>query len=439
MATKPDTKTPSQERLLLDYMHRLEDQKDDRRAVHLHLSALKAYNRREHHVRAAASGFETLVKDLLGQLFVLGNSDLVFIFKREALAQTETAVQKIRFLFSDDPLMDEEQEASRFASWLDMAKSYDELLQFAQTMAESASGKSAAPDRGGSAKGPAKTAKAPPGGARLDARAALKARQEKGEPLTPAILDRVENALARADLSNLVRRQYICSVSRKNVPTPVFSELFISIADLRETLIPGVNLSANRWLFQHMTQTLDQRVLAMLSKADSELLTGDISFNVNVSTLLSQEFLNFDDNITASRRGSMIIELQKVDIFADLGAYLFAREYLQDKGYRICIDGLTFETMSMLDREKLGADMMKLIWTPDLTDGGAAVMGRVRDLVSAAGADRVVLTRVDNREAVDFGHAVGISLFQGRHVETLIAEDNRRLELLKLKRRIERG
>jgi hypothetical protein len=433
MATTPEARLPSQEHLLLDYMHRLEEQKDERRAVHLHLSALKPFNRREQHIRAAASGFEGLIKDLLGQLFILGNSDLVFIFKREALAQVETAVQKIKFLFSDDPLLDEE-EAHRFATWHDMATDYGTLLEYAQSMAEAA-GESGAETP--SAKAAAKPAAA--AGGRQDTRAALKARQEKGEPITPAILGRVEQALARADLSNLVRRQYICTVSAKNVPEPVFSELFISIADLRETLIPGVNLSSNRWLFQHMTETLDQRVLVMLSKAEPELLSGDISFNLNVKTLLSQEFLNFDDNITAARRGSMIIELQKVDIFADLGAYLFAREYLQDKGYRICIDGLTFETMSMLDREKLGADMMKLIWHPDLMDGGDAMHAKVREMVGQAGANRVVLTRVDNREAVDFGRSVGIHLYQGRYVETLIAEDNRRRELLRLKRRIERG
>ena len=46
-----------------------------------------------------------------------------------------------------------------------------------------------------------------------------------------------------------------------------------------------------------------------------------------------------------------------------------------------------------------------------------------------AGATRVVLCRVDNREAVDFGHAVGVELYQGRFIENLIAEENRRREM----------
>jgi hypothetical protein len=94
----------------------------------------------------------------------------------------------------------------------------------------------------------------------------------------------------------------------------------------------------------------------------------------------------------------MIIELQKVDIFAHLGAYLLAREFVQDKGYRVCIDGLTHKRIDMVDRERLGADLAKLV-----------------------------------------GHSVGIKMFQGHFVENLTAEYGRRRELLRLKRRMERA
>ena len=64
---------------------------------------------------------------------------------------------------------------------------------------------------------------------------------------------------------------------------------------------------------------------------------------------------------------------------------------------------------------------------------------KIRSMVKRGGGDRIIMCRCDNREAIDFGRSVGIELFQGRHVESLIADDGRRLELLKLKRRIERG
>ncbi|MBF0248780.1 MAG: EAL domain-containing protein, partial [Alphaproteobacteria bacterium] len=223
------------------------------------------------------------------------------------------------------------------------------------------------------------------------------------------------------------------------VPAPIFSESYSSIMDLRETMMPGINITSNRWLFQYLTESLDRRVLSMLSKSDRFSISGDISFNVNVSTLTSPEFLAFDEGISASRRGSMVLELQKIDIFADLGSFLFVREFCQEKGYRICLDGLTYKNLTMINRERLGVDYFKLMWNTELADGGEKVKTHLKDMIEETGKTRVILARCDNREAVDFGRSVGISMFQGHYVEHLIAEDERRRQLLKLKHRIERG
>ena len=118
---------------------------------------------------------------------------------------------------------------------------------------------------------------------------------------------------------------------------------------------------------------------------------------------------------------------------------MFAREFVQDKGYKVCLDGLTLETLDIIDRERLGADLAKLIWNPDLADGGDELHNKIRQIVKRGGAERMIMCRCDNREAIDFGRSLGIEMFQGRYAESLIAEDGRRLELLKLQRRIERS
>lgn len=408
--------------MLLDYMHRLEKHKEGRKVVHLHLSLLRPINRREQHVRTAIGQFDGLVSSMDAQVFMVKNSDIFVIYKDQAQHQVETTVQQTRYLFDDDPLISEEdQSEQKFITWYDAEQDFDTVLQTVQNLAQ-AEKKRQSEVRG-----------------RMDARSALKAKQEKGEPMTPKVLARVETALSRADLSNLVRRQFICRVDAQMVPEQLFSELFISIKDLRETMLPDVNLVANRWLFQHLTTTLDRRMLSMLTKTDSISMSGDISFNINVATVLSPEFQAFDDNVAAGRRGSMIIELQKEDIFCDLSAYVFAREFVQEKGYKVCLDGLTLEALEIMDRERLGADLVKLVWHSDLADGGDELQSKIKNIVKVSGPDRMILCRCDNREAIDLGRSLGINLFQGRYVESLIAEDGRRLELLKLKRRIERS
>ena len=424
MVLAPDMQKnlPSQENLLLDYVRRLEKHRAGRRVVHVHLSQLRPYNRREQHLRAATSSFDPLISSMDGQLFALRNSDLIFVFKAEARPSVETVVQKVRFLFSDDPLIAEADSHNRpFASWFDAETQYDDILRLIQGMADEEE------ERQTQVR------------SRMDARSALRAKQQQGEPLTPDVLARVEDALGRADLSNYVRRQFVCKVDAKLIPEQEFSELFISIADLRETLMPGVNLTSNQWLFHHLTETLDMRMLSMLSKTDAITITGEISINANVKTLLSDEFQVFDDNVSASRRGAMIIELQKEDIFADLPAFLIAREYVQERGYRVLLDGLTLQTMFVVDRARLGCDLAKLIWTPALADAGEDVKERLREMAAQNGGGRLIMCRCDTRESVDFGRSAGIDRFQGRFVEGLIAEDGRRRDLLKLKHRIQRG
>ncbi len=413
---------PSQENLLLDYIHRLEGHKQGRRVVHIHLSGLRPFNRRDQHIRMAANNFDALIADLHGQLFTMKNSDIFFVFKEAVLGEVETIVQKVKFLFDDDPLIAEaSNHGLPFATWYNADDDFESILNLVQSIAQAEKKRQSVVR------------------ARMDARAALKAKQQQGEPMTPDVLSRLESALARADLSNLVRRQFICNVDSKLVPEQMFSELFISIKDLRETMLPGVNVTANRWLFQHLTETLDKRMLSMLTKNDGVSISGDISFNVNIATLLSQEFQIYDDNVAASRRGTMIIELQKEDIFSNLPSFLFAREMVQDKGYRVCMDGMTLDTLAMINFNRIGADLCKLVWHPDLVDGGEAVHQTLRGVIEQIKPEKLILCRCDNREAIDFGRSLGINLFQGRFVENLIAEDGRRRELLRLKRRIERN
>ena len=95
--------------------------------------------------------------------------------------------------------------------------------------------------------------------------------------------------------------------------------------------------------------------------------------------------------------------------------------------------------MYLIDRERLGADVVKLIWHPEMVDRGEAAHSDVRAMIRRTGDSRVVLTRCDDREAVDFGQSMGISVFQGRQVENLIAEENRKRDLRRLKARIESG
>jgi hypothetical protein len=146
---------------------------------------------------------------------------------------------------------------------------------------------------------------------------------------------------------------------------------------------------------------------------------GPISVNLRLATLLSPEFLKFDDAYRKHHSGSVVIELQLIDIFAELGGFLFIREFLRDRGYLVCIDGLHHLHLPVIDRKRLGADMVKIIWSPDLLDAvNGAQLIDFKAAIKRTGVDRVVLCRCDTADAVNWGQAVGIRLFQGHYIDS---------------------
>jgi hypothetical protein len=221
------------------------------------------------------------------------------------------------------------------------------------------------------------------------------------------------------DLSGLIRRQPVCALLPRAAPQPLFAEIHIAIRELAETLSPGVDLTADTWLFQRLAESLDRRLLSCLASNQLGLGQGAISVNLRLATLLSPDFLKFDHEYRRQTSAPVIIELQLIDIFAELGAYLFIREFVRDRGYLMCIDGLHYLHLPLIDRKRLGADLVKVIWSPDLLDGlDDARRQELKAAIKRAGVDRVILCRCDSADAIGWGQSVGIRLFQGHYIDS---------------------
>jgi EAL domain-containing protein (putative c-di-GMP-specific phosphodiesterase class I) len=395
----------SQAYLLLDYAQRLDRHREGRRAVHVHLSRLKPQYRREQHIRVAVNSFEEVVKQYEGQVFVLSSSDLVFVCKDAKIADIDEAVMRLRYLFSEDPLTQgpDEEVMSRFCTWYNMETGYRNFLDTAERLYQEEQTRER----------------------RLAAAAAEaglpREKTDDRRPLTPEQLGKLEDYLQRTDLSSVLRRQHICVVVGENPPQSIIKELYISIADLAESMLPDVNLASNRWLFQHLTQTLDMRMLRMLSRADDSDLFSAFSLNLNISTLMSQEFIAFDSSLRTGSRGTIVLELQPTEVFADYNTYMFARDFAHDKGYRLCLDGVSMSFFDQIDRAKMGIDLIKLVWSPDIAnEGNRERRSEIAQQVKDTGKSRIILSRCDSPMAVRIGQSMGITMYQGRFIDQLL-------------------
>ena len=245
----------------------------------------------------------------------------------------------------------------------------------------------------------------------------------------PEQLGRLESFLRQADLSNVMRRQPVCVIAPNTPPKPILKELFVAIGELAETVLPEVDLVANRWLFQHLTQTFDRRVLKLLNRGDDTDLHSSFSINLNVDTLLSPEFLEFDASLRMGSRGTIVVEVRLVDIFADLPGFIFARDFVREKGYRVCLDGVTSATLPFIDRRKLGVDLEKLFWSQDMltkSDDNNEPTDEMKEAINQIGKSRVILARCDSPTSIRAGQSMDVTMFQGRHVDTVLYAEFRR-------------
>jgi hypothetical protein len=394
--TGKETRALSYEELLLDFVTRLDRHRAGRMACELHLRLLRPYHQQPHHLRIVRKTLEPLTRRFDAGIYEMHNRSIVVVTKGAALADIETYVAMVRGLFAEDPLFLSEDD-SQFCSWYDLAQDYDALLRRARQLS-----------------GAQKTA--------ADASAEGSAAVAGGSEIRPTHLEQIERAIEHADLANILRRQEVCAVIPGLRPEPMFHELYFSMRFLAQSLLPGHNVTADDFLFRHLTRVLDRRMLALMTQRELFHLLKTAAINLNVRTVLAAEFMEFDKATNLQDRGSLAIELPALDVMNDPEEYLFARDFLKERGYKIVLDGVKHLNLPLIDRDWLGFDFVKVTWTPSLYDDASTQRGEaLKAAVHKIGRDRVVLCRVDSEDGLKAGEALGITLYQGRLIDALYA------------------
>jgi hypothetical protein len=109
-----------------------------------------------------------------------------------------------------------------------------------------------------------------------------------------------------------------------------------------------------------------------------------------------------------------------LDVMNDPNEYLFARDFLKERGYKIVLDGVKHLNLPLIDRDWLGFDFVKVTWTPSLLDDAAGQRGEaLKAAIGRIGRERMVLCRVDSDDGLKAGNALGITLYQGRLIDSL--------------------
>jgi len=392
---------------LVDTVGSIADESISWRAVYFRFDQLLEQYRSEYQIQIAVNLLNDLLAANQGGVFVCADQTILLVCRNVTKSQLDKAIFQLRYLFMDDPLAYDTNgdENSNFCRIFDLGVEYAEFYQLCRKKLSQSTKAEQNTESTATRTIPAQEMRA----------------ENSSRTFTPTRLAHVEHDLNKADLSRVFRRQSICAVSPDYDIRKVFDEYYIHIAHLRQMLHTDADLFSNRWLFRYLTQILDERMLDMLIMSPTRYFDSPVSLNFNVETILSKKFKEFDSAIKPVNKSSVVIELHIGDVFCDISAYITARSLLQNLGYKVCLDGLTTMSIMQIDRERLGFDLVKLQWNADLeADLSTEENQSIIHAISNCGAKRVILCRCDTRQAVNYGQAMGINLFQGRFLDKLI-------------------
>lgn len=400
------TVTRDTEQKLVDTVSGITGEAASWRGVFFHFDQLLEQYRSDYQIQIAVNLLGDLLGVHQGGIFVCFDRTLVLLCRNITKGQMDKAIFQLRYLFIDDPLAYDAggDENPEFCRVFDLGVEYAEFYQLCRKKFSQNKRIEQSTD---SAQRPSVPGESP--------------QQQMARIFTPSRLAHVEHDLNKADLSRVFRRQPVCAVTADYELRKVFDEFYISLSHLRQMLRSEADFLSNRWLFRYLTQLLDDRMLDMLIANPSRYFESPVSLNLNIETVLSRKFREFDAAIKPALKASLVVEIQIGDVFSNVVGFIAARNQLQKMGYKVCVDGLTSLAMPYIDRELLGFDLAKLQWNADIeSDVGAEENHAVMRAVKNFGAGRVILCRCDTRQAVMYGQAMGINLFQGRFLDRIL-------------------
>ncbi len=388
------------EKRLLDIIGKLKDE-TDYTVIHFRFSQLFEHYKNEYQHKISINVINDILVEAEGYVIAASDYDIFVVCRNVLRPVIKKMIFQLRYLYMDDPLAydAEGNENPEFCESYELRSSWRALFNLARD----------------------KTAEQ-----QKQKEKAARVRKDVGDPyeLTPERLSRVEAELGKISIGEAFRSQPICAAKVAGFQ-PMFNEVYINIAALSELTTSHVNLTSNRWLFRYLTELLDMKMLEYLNKNSRKILNSAVSINLNIESILSSHFTEFDKNLDAAAKRNIVLEIQASDVFGDVGGFLAARDHAQELGYRVCIDGLTALTIRQIDRHSLGFDLVKMFWPADVKSDARTKEGSgLRDAIEACGKSRVILARCDAADAVYYGQALGISLFQGRYVDSIVNPDS---------------
>ncbi len=380
---------PTGERLLADAIRRAQ-RSGNQQLLTLHLGSLPAP--RPHHRRIARALLQDAASRHGGQIFPLRNNDLALLTtitdgKGGAIDPANLPATFAELFRADRP------DPAGLTSIWNIETDQTEIFQYLQTL--------------------------------LTQEPQLPLCDEIPPP--PAAVEDIASLLATARIGDLTQRQIAIEIapdpaapgSRGRIMRPLFREITFSVDVLESRLAVTGRASSDPYLFRHLAARLDPRMMEfVLTKMNIHAPGAPrLHINLTIETLVTAEFDEFARQCLdyGHRPG---IEVPLIEACRDPDQFKQARDRVQNYGFPLIIEGVSPLGLRLANPGSFGADLVKLNWDKSLAVHATPEMIAA---INRLGPERIILQRAQNEQAITFGLGVGITRFQGHHIDAMLA------------------
>jgi len=399
--------TNGTERILIDAAERVLRSPRGKLALVLRLSSLKPPAPRPHHLRIAMALLQDTAQRYAGQIFLLGNTDLVLLC---------AAPDEDNRLVSGQasPLGLQGALGRLFAA--DTTDSGN-LTTFWRLENEAASFRAYLAQRSAD---PATQPAAPA--------------EDSVAATSVAGLATLEALLATVQIPNLLAQQTAIELRPgRGQPltarlAPLFRELTFSFATLAENR-DIADVCADPFLFRHYAARLDERMLQLLladlqagGRLTRPTVRQDLPLHLNLTleSIISPAFARLSQ--AARHSGTRFgIEVSLMEAVSDMPLLEYVHSLLDLAGFPLVLDGMDETSLVLIHAGTLRPDLIKLSWSPRLADSPPPVTEAIDAAIARITPARIILARAEAEDALVWGQSRGITRYQGFYLDAVRA------------------
>lgn len=214
-----------------------------------------------------------------------------------------------------------------------------------------------------------------------------------------------------------IRHQVMAEIDPGGPPKDIMHEYFVGMDALKSHVFLDVELRGSGNIFNQLTITLDRLLLDAFNDANP---SGSMcSINLNVESVFTRAFEVFLESKADDAFSNLAFEFRQANVLQQYDEYEVAANLIASKSGAIAIDAIFPETVGIVNMKRLNANMAKIFWR----QGAETILpGFAKEIDEMQrNGTRVILARVDDDLGIEVGHDLGITMFQGFHIDKLLS------------------